>query len=178
MSIPVVLAAQDSPAPGAHGALGFVLSPVLGDHDKVLARGPRGLGERKGTAAVPSRAGWGGTTKGGQETNICTPRRVFQLLSCSNQTLLGCGFSPSHRTWQPPCCHCQSPPHRHSHPHPWGWCRSPGSCCRSVLAAWGHAGFGGWCGARCRSISVPCLPSTPSCLGTLTLPCPCSLAAQ
>lgn len=95
MSIPVVLAAQDSPAPGTHGALGVVLSPVLGDHDKVLARGPRGLGERKETAAVPSRACWGGTTKGGQEMNICTPRRVFQLLSCRDQTLLAVGF-PRH----------------------------------------------------------------------------------
>lgn len=120
MSIPVVLAAQDS---SAHGVPGVVLSALLGDHDKVLARGARGLGERTGTAAVPSRAGWGGTAKGGQEMHICTPRRVFQLLSCRDQSLLGCGISPSHRTWQPPCCRCRSPPGRHSHPHTWGWCR-------------------------------------------------------
>ncbi|NXW92882.1 MYPR protein, partial [Alopecoenas beccarii] len=42
-------------------------------------RPAHGLGERRGTAAVPSRAGWGGTVRGGQEIHICTPRRFVGI---------------------------------------------------------------------------------------------------
>ncbi|KFP54975.1 Myelin proteolipid protein, partial [Cathartes aura] len=68
-----------------------VLSAGLGDHDKALARGAHGLGEWRGTAAVPLGAGRGGTAEGGQESHICTPRQVLQLPSRRGQTLLGCG---------------------------------------------------------------------------------------
>lgn len=90
MSIPVVPAAQGSPAPGASGV---VLSAVFGDHDKVLARGPHVLGEWKGTAAVPSGSGRRGTVEGGQESRVCTPRQVLQLPSRRGQTLLGHGHA-------------------------------------------------------------------------------------
>lgn len=80
-----MLAAQGSLAPRPPG---IVPSAVLGDHDKVLVRGARGLGDQRGMAAVPSGAGWGGTTEGGQESHICTPERVLQLPSRRSQALL------------------------------------------------------------------------------------------
>ncbi|NWW53090.1 MYPR protein, partial [Pedionomus torquatus] len=86
--IPVVPAPQH---PLASNAPRVALSTVLGDHDKALARGARVLGEQRGTAAVPLGAGWCGTVEGGQESRIVTPRRVLQLPSRRDQTLLGCG---------------------------------------------------------------------------------------
>ncbi|NXK47185.1 MYPR protein, partial [Chauna torquata] len=38
------------------------------------ARGACGLGELRGTAAVPFGDGWGGTTEGGQESRVAEPR--------------------------------------------------------------------------------------------------------
>ncbi|NXN63265.1 MYPR protein, partial [Himantopus himantopus] len=46
---------------------------------RVLARGARVLGERKGTAAAPSGSGWRGTMEGGQESRICTPRQFVGI---------------------------------------------------------------------------------------------------
>ncbi|NXX97064.1 MYPR protein, partial [Centropus bengalensis] len=53
-----------------------VLSAVLGDHNKALARGAWGHG---GTAAVPSGAGWGGTVEGGQENHMFTPKQFVGI---------------------------------------------------------------------------------------------------
>ncbi|NXI06397.1 MYPR protein, partial [Pachycephala philippinensis] len=56
----------------------------------------------RGTAVVPSGAGWGGTVEGGQESHIDTPRQLLQLPSCRDQTLLG----PGHAAGAPSsgCC--------------------------------------------------------------------------
>lgn len=70
---------------------GVVHSTGLGNHNKVLAKGSCGLGEQRGTAVVPSGAGWGGTMEGGQESHTDMPKQLLQLPSCRNQTLLGRG---------------------------------------------------------------------------------------
>lgn len=88
LGIPAVLAARSSMAPGTPGVF---LSAGLGNHDKVLAKGSCGLGEQRGTAVVPSGAGWGGTMEGGQESHVDTPRQLLQLSSHRDQTLLGHG---------------------------------------------------------------------------------------
>ncbi|NXR38666.1 MYPR protein, partial [Zosterops hypoxanthus] len=59
-----------------YGTPGVVHSTGLGDHDKVLAKRSRGLGEQRGTAMVSSGAGWGGTMEGGQESHADTPRHL------------------------------------------------------------------------------------------------------
>ncbi|NXE95151.1 MYPR protein, partial [Menura novaehollandiae] len=55
---------------------------------------PKGSAAR-GTAVVPSGAGGGGTTEGGQESHTDMPRQLLQLPSCRDQTLLGCGHGYS-----------------------------------------------------------------------------------
>ncbi|NXK40063.1 MYPR protein, partial [Piprites chloris] len=66
----------------------IILCTVLGNRDKVT-KASCGLGERRGLAVVPSGAGWGGTTEGGQESHVDTPRQLLQLRSRGDQTLLG-----------------------------------------------------------------------------------------
>jgi len=173
MSIPAAAATWGSLAPGA---LRAVLSTVLGARDKVLTRGALGLGERRGTAAVPSGAGRGGTAEGGQERCLCTPRRVLQVLSRRGQTLLGSGRG------YPPCAG------RGSHPaaaacHPTRVAgREPGAVLAPGCPAWAAApcwllgdtpGLVGGAEPDAGSVSVPCLPRALSYLGTLALPCLC-----
>ncbi|NXG72181.1 MYPR protein, partial [Baryphthengus martii] len=55
----------------------------------VLTRGACGLGEQRGMAAVPSGAGGGGTTEGGQDSHVFMPRQVWQLPSRRDQTFVG-----------------------------------------------------------------------------------------
>ncbi|NWZ01278.1 MYPR protein, partial [Loxia curvirostra] len=76
---------------------------------------PKGSTALLGMAVVPSRAGWGGTMEGGQESYADTLRQLLQMPSHRDQTLLsrGHGQTPHPQMWQLSCC-CQSPPRTHS----------------------------------------------------------------
>ncbi|NWH62947.1 MYPR protein, partial [Geococcyx californianus] len=61
-------------------------------HAQLLARAAHGLGERRGTAAVPSGVGWGGTVGGGQEIHIFMPRWVCSCPPAEAKPCLAVAF--------------------------------------------------------------------------------------
>ncbi|NXO64773.1 MYPR protein, partial [Phainopepla nitens] len=65
----------------------------------------------RGAAVVPSGAGWGGTTEGGQDSHIDTSRQLLRLSSRREQTLLSRGHG------SPPSPKRGSHPAAAGHPH-------------------------------------------------------------